>query len=257
VRLCTLASGSKGNSIFLEAGESKLLIDAGLSARQLIARLHDVGVDEAELDAIVISHEHSDHTRGANVLAKRLKIPLIMSCPTAAACRSFIESGNIVEFESGYPFAFRDILIDPFPITHDACDPVGFIVECRDGRLGVATDFGIVTGLVKDKLQNCRAVVVEANHDEEMLLNGPYPWHLKQRIKSRHGHLSNDQTAELLDAILHPRLEGVFLAHLSETNNDPKKAEMTAHALLQRQNLCSPRLVVGCQHRASEMVQCF
>ena len=254
MRLCALASGSKGNSIFLEAGESKLLIDAGLSARQLIARLHDVGVDETELHAIVISHEHSDHTRGANVLAKKLKIPLIMSHPTAAACRSFLQNVDVMEFESGYAFAFRDIQIDPFPVTHDACDPVGFVVECRDGRAGVATDFGIVTRLVKDKLQNCRGVVIEANHDEQMLLNGPYPWHLKQRIKSRHGHLSNDQTTELLDAILHPQLEGVFLAHLSEVNNDPMKAEKAAHVLLQGQSVCSPKLVLGCQHRASELM---
>lgn len=200
-----------------------------------------------------MSHEHSDHIRGAGALARRLKIPLLVSYPTMRETGSLFHKAEVIEFESGHSFLFKDILIDPFPTTHDACDPVGFVIECRDGRFGIATDLGMVTRLVSDKLQGCRAVVLESNHDEEMLLNGPYPWHLKQRIKSRHGHLSNTETAELLDGIIHPELEGVFLAHLSETNNDPNVAFGVARGLLDRQNVCAPRLIIGSQHQVSEI----
>jgi phosphoribosyl 1,2-cyclic phosphodiesterase len=254
VRVCLLASGSKGNSIFVESGGCKILVDAGLSARQILARLQAIGVDGTELDAVFITHEHIDHTRGAGVLARKLKIPVVASASVWNECRESFGTTSIAEFESGSPFTFKDLLIDPFPITHDACDPVGFIIESRDGRIGVATDLGIVTRLVTDKLQGCRAVVLEANHDEGMLLNGPYPWHLKQRIKSRHGHLSNVQSAELLEEILHPLLEGVFLAHLSEVNNDPTVAYDTARTLLDGQYVCAPRLQVGHQHRVSDVL---
>lgn len=254
MQVCLLASGSKGNAVFVEAGGSKLLIDAGLSAREIISRLAEINVRGEELHAILVSHEHTDHTRGAGTLARKLKIPLLVSYPTLRECDRLFEKAKLIEFESGYPFAFRDILIDPFPTTHDASDPVGFVIECREGKFGFATDLGIATRLVSDKLGGCRAVVLESNHDEEMLLNGPYPWHLKQRIKSRHGHLSNIDAAALLEGILHEALEGVFLAHLSEVNNDPAVALNIARNLLDAQNVCSPCLVVGHQHRVSEVL---
>lgn len=254
MRVCLLASGSKGNAIFVEAGSTKILVDAGLSAREILHRLAFIGVDGAELDAILISHEHTDHIRGAGTLSRKLRIPLLISYPTSRECISSIGKTELVEFESGYPFTLKDIQIDPFPTTHDACDPVGFLIECTDGRIGIATDLGTATGLVKDKLKGCRALVMESNHDEEMLLNGPYPWHLKQRIKSRHGHLSNLESAALLDEIIHPGLEGIFLAHLSEVNNDPSVALGVAAAMLASQNVCSPQLFVGEQHRVSEVL---
>ncbi len=254
MRVCLLASGSKGNAVFVEAGDSKILIDAGLSARELLARLGAIGVKGEDLHAILVSHEHTDHTRGAGTLARKLRIPLLVSYPTRRECGRLFEKAEVIEFESGYPFAFRDIMIDPFPTTHDARDPVGFVIECREGKFGFATDLGIATRLVSDKLGGCRAVVLESNHDEEMLLNGPYPWHLKQRIKSRHGHLSNNDAAALLEGILHDALEGVFLAHLSEVNNDPGVAREVAQNLLDGQKVCSPRLVVGHQYRVSEVL---
>jgi phosphoribosyl 1,2-cyclic phosphodiesterase len=254
VRVCLLASGSKGNSIFIEAGACKLLIDAGLSASELLRRLAAIGVEGRELDAILVSHEHSDHIRGAGTLARKLKIPLLFSYPTCRASSSLVGKAEIIEFESGYPFTFKDILVDPFPTTHDACDPVGFLIECRDGKIGVATDLGIATRLVTDKLKGCGALVLESNHDEELLVNGPYPWSLKQRIKSRHGHLSNSESAALLEEILHPRLEGVFLAHLSEVNNDPGLAMSVARSLVESRNDCAPRLMLGSQHRVSEVL---
>jgi len=253
VRVCLLASGSKGNSIFVEAGTSKVLIDAGLSASELLRRLAAIGVDGRELDAILISHEHTDHIRGAGTLARKLRIPVLASYPTSRASNHSIGKAQIIEFESGYPFTFRDMLVDPFPTTHDACDSVGFLIECREGKIGIATDLGIGTRLVTDKLKGCRALVLESNHDEELLINGPYPWHLKQRIKSRHGHLSNTEAAALLDEALHPGLEGVFLAHLSEANNDPEIALSVARTLLESRNICNPRLMLGVQHQVSEI----
>ncbi len=254
MRICLLASGSKGNSIFVEAGSARVLIDAGLSAREILRRLAEIGFDGHELDAIIISHEHSDHIRGAGSLARRLKIPVLSSVPTHRAGSSSIGKTEVIEFESGCRFMFKDLEIDPFPTTHDADDPVGFILECREGRIGIATDLGIATRLVCEKLKRCSALVLESNHDEEMLANGPYPWPLKQRIRSRHGHLSNTESAELLDEILHPGLEAVFLAHLSEVNNDPGIALNTAKKTLAAGNVCSPRLLVGDQYRVSELV---
>jgi phosphoribosyl 1,2-cyclic phosphodiesterase len=255
VRVCLLASGSKGNSVFVEAGSCKVLVDAGLSARELLLRLAAIGVEGRELDAILISHEHSDHVRGAGALARKLKIPLLVTHPTCRAGSASIGKTEIIEFEAGCPFALNDIWIDPFPITHDASDPVGFMIECGEGKIGIATDLGIATRLVAEKLKGCRAVVLESNHDEEMLANGPYPWHLKQRIRSRHGHLSNSESAALLEEIIHPGLEAILLAHLSEVNNDPVIALDAATRLVQSRNICSPRLIVGDQYRVSEMFQ--
>jgi phosphoribosyl 1,2-cyclic phosphodiesterase len=255
VRVCLLASGSKGNSIYVEAGGSKLLIDAGLSAVEILRRLSAIGVDGCELDGILISHEHTDHIRGAGALSRKLKKPILISCQTYRAGHSAIGKAEVVEFESGVPFVFNETFIDPFPITHDACDPVGFMVECGEGKFGVATDLGIATRLVREKLKGCVALVLESNHDEEMLANGPYPWHLKQRIKSRHGHLSNLESAELLDEIIHPNLNAVFLAHLSEVNNDPSIAFEVASSLIKCKDICSPRLIVGDQYNTSELLE--
>lgn len=255
MRVCLLASGSKGNAVFVETGDTRLLIDSGCSAREICLRLNSAGVDPATIDAILVTHEHGDHISGVGSLARRLKVPVMISYPTLAAGRNRLGKMDPVEFESGYDFTFRGIRIDPFPITHDACDPVGFLLESGEGRVGVATDLGIATRLVREKLKGCRALVLESNHDEEMLLNGPYPWHLKQRIKSRHGHLSNSESVDLLQDLVHERLEGLFLAHLSEVNNHPDKASEATAAFLAGQTTCNPRLFVGDQYKTSEMLE--
>jgi phosphoribosyl 1,2-cyclic phosphodiesterase len=254
LKISILASGSKGNAVYIETGETRLLIDAGLSASEISKRLAAIGVDSSSLHGILISHDHSDHTRGAGILARKLKIPVIISYLTREVCQPLLKKCETAEFESGYAFTFRDISIHPFQTTHDAVDPLGFVIESADGRYGHATDFGIVTRLVVENLKNCRAVVIEANHDEEMLMNGPYPWHLKQRIKSRHGHISNTESVGLLEELLHERLEGVFLAHLSEVNNDPKLPQAAAEKLLASQNCCAPRLCIGDQYQPSSML---
>jgi phosphoribosyl 1,2-cyclic phosphodiesterase len=255
LKISVLASGSKGNSVYIETGATRLLIDAGLSATEIIRRLAAIGVESSSLHGILISHEHSDHTRGAGTLARKLKIPVIISRQTAAVCGALLKKCDIAGFDSGSSFSFRDLSIDPFQTTHDTVDPVGFTVESIEGRYGHATDFGIVTRLVTEKLKACRLLLIEANHDEEMLMNGPYPWHLKQRIKSRHGHISNSESMSLLHELLHDRLEGVFLAHLSETNNDPRLPQSAAASLLAGQNCCSPALFIGEQHQPGRLFE--
>jgi len=255
LKISILASGSKGNSAYIETGETRLLIDAGLSATEINKRLAGIGVESSSLHGILISHEHSDHTRGAGTLARKLNIPVIISRQTAAVCAALLKKCTVAGFDSGSPFTFRDLSIDPFQTTHDTVDPVGFIIESVEGRYGHATDFGIVTRLVTEKLKKCRALLIEANHDEEMLMNGPYPWHLKQRIRSRHGHISNNESMGLLEELLHERLEGVFLAHLSETNNDPQLPRSAAEKLLASQNRCSPALFIGNQYLPSSLLQ--
>ncbi|MBT0665805.1 MBL fold metallo-hydrolase [Geobacter pelophilus] len=251
MKLCLLASGSKGNSVYIESGETCILVDSGCSGREICKRLESRGLKPEKLAAVFITHEHSDHISGVGALARKLKIPVIVSHRTQEAASRQIGKCDIIEFQPGTGFQFRDLHIDPFPITHDACDPVGFVIESSEGKTGVATDLGIATRLVKDKLQGCRALVLESNHDEEMLMNGPYPWHLKQRIKSRHGHLSNAESVDLLQDILHGELAGLFLAHLSEVNNDPEKALAATTSFLAGQNTCNPQLFVGNQYQPS------
>jgi phosphoribosyl 1,2-cyclic phosphodiesterase len=254
LRVCLLASGSKGNSLFIEAGETRILIDAGLSAREIAVRLETLGVAASNLSGILISHEHGDHIRGAGTLARKHKIPVLISYPTSKQTHEHFRSATLVEFEAGCSFEFRNILIDPFPITHDTTDPVGFIIESHEAKIGFATDLGIATRLVKDKLKKCRFLVLESNHDEDMLLNGPYPWHLKQRIKSRHGHLSNVESAELLSEVMHPGLEGVLLAHLSEVNNHPGIAMEVHRENVSNSTVCSPKIIIGSQQNVSEVL---
>jgi phosphoribosyl 1,2-cyclic phosphodiesterase len=255
VKICSLASGSKGNCLYLEAGETRVLIDVGLSLRETLVRMEAVGIDAAGIHAVLVSHEHIDHIRSVGAFSRKFKVPVIASHMVSKKAEKYLGKSRVLEFEAGRAMTFRDVVIDPFPITHDACDPVGFILESREGRCGSATDLGIVTRLVTEKLKGCRGLNLEANHDPEMLLNGPYPWHLKQRIKSRHGHLSNQESLELLHDLAHEGLEALVLAHLSEVNNHPDKVAETAAAFQQGQTCCAPRIVIGDQYQTGPVME--
>ncbi len=250
VRICQLASGSKGNSLYIESEKTRILIDAGLSALQISRRLEQIGVDADSLDAVFVTHEHSDHCRGLGPLSRRHKLPIFFHPDTHAA---IVKLGKVEErfFDIGETVVFQDVLIQPFPITHDAAAPVGFVVDTCDGKIGVATDMGIATRLVQQSLQQCRVLVLETNHDEEMLRDGPYPWPLKQRIRSHHGHLSNADGAQLLQQVLWDGLDAVFLAHLSETNNTPQLAQQSVSRVLSAQNHCQPQMITGAPHVVS------
>jgi phosphoribosyl 1,2-cyclic phosphodiesterase len=254
MKICSLASGSKGNCLFLENGGVRLLIDAGLSLKEITARLKTSRIEPESIHAVLVTHEHIDHIRSVGSFARRYKVPVLVSYATRQAAEQHLQKVELMEFETGYSFTFRNIMVDPFPISHDCCDPVGFLIESSEGRVGSATDLGIVTRLVREKLKGCRALNLESNHDSEMLLNGPYPWNLKQRIKSRHGHLSNQESLELLHDLAHEGLEALVMAHLSETNNHPDKVIDTTSSFLKDQNRCAPRIVIGEQHQAGPVM---
>jgi phosphoribosyl 1,2-cyclic phosphodiesterase len=251
MNVCLLASGSKGNALLISSARSRLLIDAGLSARELSRRLALAGVAPESLDAVLVSHEHVDHVRGLGVLSRRWRVPVYVHYAAAAVLSDQQRPDVLREFDSGAELAIGDFGVRVFPVTHDAAAPVGFTISGPAGKLGIATDLGIATRLVAEELRGCRCLILEANHDEAMLRDGPYPWPLKQRIKGNHGHLSNRDSASLLAQLCWDGLEALFLAHLSETNNHPDLAVAAAHDVLGRQNCCRPQLLVGRQDRPS------
>lgn len=222
--VCPLASGSKGNALFVSCCNTSFLIDAGLSGVEVQRRLNDINVDPESLNAIIITHEHTDHVKGAGILSRRFNTPVYMTQKTHGASKNLGKVEDLRFFECGTPFSLDQVLVSPFSISHDAVDPSGFTLEYNGHKIGIATDLGIATSLVKDHLKNCDVLYIESNHDPEMLINGPYPWYLKQRIKSRTGHLSNEDARNLVSELKTDALKHVILAHLSEENNCPKKA---------------------------------
>jgi phosphoribosyl 1,2-cyclic phosphodiesterase len=222
---CVLASGSKGNAIYLAGGQTRILVDAGLSGREIERRMKARQLSAADLDAIIVTHEHSDHIQGVGVLARRYNIPVHINRRTALAGNGRLGNiTNLVHFRCGTGFRVGALEIHPFTTSHDAADSAGFTIRCKGCKAGIATDLGIATELVKKHLENCQLLVLEANHDPQMLIDGPYPWPLKQRIRGRNGHLSNTQCRDLLGELLHADLKQVVLAHLSENNNTPAQA---------------------------------
>ena len=249
--VCTLVSGSKGNSTYVSDGTTSILIDAGLSGSEIQRRLNSRNLTAEHLDAIVVSHEHSDHIKAVGVLSRRFGLPVYIN---RNAQNILMQLGRIEQlrmFECGTTFPINKLMIHPFSISHDAADPVGFTIGQNGTKIGIATDLGIVTSMVKEHLKSCSLLILESNHDPDMLANGPYPWPLKQRIKSRTGHLSNVDSKNLLQELQHDKLEHVILAHLSETNNTPRKAYEEAAKVLARsktrltvaeQGVCGPIL---------------
>jgi len=324
VRFTVLASGSKGNSTVLSGGRTRILVDAGLSCRELFRRMKLSEEDPATLSAIVITHEHQDHVNGLAVTARKLGIPVYFTEATHRAwmrwlaprrpmtyaqwlemCRKQtaerqaepesetpeneltedtfdLAVGNSVQsaataasqpaashasgrppavkddptwlpaveyFRPGEPFSIGDVCLSPFTIPHDAADPVGFVFSSEGVRLGFATDLGYIPPNVKAQLHNLDLLLLESNHDLEMLRDGPYPWPVKQRVLSRVGHLSNDATAEFLAADYDGQAAYIILGHLSENNNLPELARVAAErALVGRASLLTNRLLLAGQH---------
>jgi phosphoribosyl 1,2-cyclic phosphodiesterase len=223
IRVSALASGSKGNSVYIDGPEGSLLVDAGLSARELMRRLAHIGASPDRVSGILVTHDHSDHLRGVRVLAKRLGLTVYGTAETLKAAE-LPDSTSIKVVSPGEEFCAAGFTIKPFSLPHDARDPVGFLLAMDGVKIGVATDLGYATALIKRRLAGCDMLVLESNYDESMLMEGPYPWFLKQRIRSRKGHLSNEDSSQILRELLHPDLQHVILAHLSEVNNCPEVA---------------------------------
>lgn len=230
-----LASGSKGNCLYVEGPEGSLIVDAGLSAKETLRRLDAAGADPERIRAVLITHEHSDHLRGVRALSRRLKVPVFGTNKTLLHA-DMPDDVATVTIEGGQRFQFAGFDVLPFSIPHDAREPVGFLIERDSFRFGIATDLGYATNLVKERLKGCSALILESNHDEGMLMDGPYPWFLKQRIRGRRGHLSNASSAKMLQTIMHSGLQRVVLAHLSEENNTPDLALTVAREALEDRN---------------------
>lgn len=309
VRFTVLASGSKGNSTVVSGGQTRILVDAGLSCRELFRRMRLAGEEPETLDAIIITHEHLDHIGGLAVTARKLGIPVyfteathrawmrwinprrhmtyaqwIEKCHREAASRraeavsaaeecepdeTETDAGaqgsrqpnqdeakpdpgwlpSVQYFQAGRPFQIGDISVSPFTIPHDAADPVGFVFQAEGVRMAVATDLGYITPNVKMQLKGVDLLLLESNHDLEMLRDGPYPWSVKQRVLSRVGHLSNEAAGEFLESAYDGQATYVILGHLSESNNLPDLARVTAErALVGRASLLANRLMLAGQH---------
>lgn len=204
-----------------------MLVDAGFSARDLARRIESLGEDPDALDGIVITHDHGDHTRGMGVYARRHGTPLYLTALTRGACAKLLKGTEpVVEYRAGHPFRIGALQVEPFVTVHDAADPVGVaLVDVLTGcRLGVATDLGRPTAGIRHALSGSHLLVLEANHDEALLHGAPYPWSVKARIASSHGHLSNEAAARFALELLHDELVAVVLAHLSRESNDPRLA---------------------------------
>jgi phosphoribosyl 1,2-cyclic phosphodiesterase len=220
MKITPLASGSTGNSFLIQTDSAAVVVDAGLSGKQMQERIASAGTDPAELKGIIVSHGHSDHIKGVGVLSRRYKIPVWMNQGTWRVAESNLGKLHALEFfETGRIFQVAGLRVHPFSVPHDCADPVGFRISYGTCRMGIATDLGAATGLVAGVLAGVQVVVLESNHDPVMLRDGPYPWELKQRVRSRLGHLSNGESASLLQRIVSDELKAVILAHMSETNN--------------------------------------
>lgn len=224
VEICALASGSNGNCYYIGNEQDAVLVDAGVSAKQILIRIHEAGLDASKIRGIFISHEHTDHVCGVRVLSKRLGVPAWFSQGTYHSLRETERPGQFQIFRPGRAIQLASFRIHPFLKNHDAAEPCSFRVEHDDWHIGVFTDIGEPCDEVKHHLRKCHALFLETNYDEKMLWDGPYPYVLKRRVASTHGHLSNDQAFELIHNHAGPELTHIFLSHLSGENNRPEIA---------------------------------
>ena len=226
VRLTILGSGSSGNCAYLETGETRLLVDAGLSMRQIRKRLESIGRGPESLTGVLITHEHSDHIQGLVGLSEKLRIPVYCNRATKEAIEFVLKIRlNCRVFATGAGFDVGDMSVESFNIPHDAQEPVGFLVRTAGGNVGFLTDLGHATRLVLERVRPAHALVLESNHDIKLLQECPTrPWSLKQRILSRHGHLSNEAAADAVEEIMSAELRHLYLGHLSSECNRPELA---------------------------------
>lgn len=246
-----LASGSSGNSALVSTGSTRLLVDAGLSRRELINRLAAVGEPFERIDAILISHEHSDHVSGLPVIAKTLDVPVYLTHLAAPAISWNGYQPKTEVFQAGMRLAIGDLEVDTFTIPHDAADPVGFCFRSQGLKIGLVTDLGYIPESIRFHLRGADLLVLESNHDLEMLKVGPYPWAVKQRVMSRNGHLSNDAVSDFIGSDLDGSVRTLVLGHLSEHNNHPEIARLSASQALTARGL-GTRLVIASRHEPTE-----
>ena len=258
-----LGSGSAGNSALVATDHCKILVDGGLSARQIVLRLEQCGVSPEQLEGVLLTHEHGDHVCGLEVLCRKLDIPIYANSQTAEAVRcpagaGFDRHRNWRIFRTGAEFKICDVIVQTFPVPHDAVDPVGFAFYAGSSGLGFITDLGYATKMIVERLRGVHTLVIETNHDEKLLQNDTHrPWPVKQRIQSRHGHLSNSAAATVIEELLPGKIDRVVLGHLSRDCNTPELATRTVREALEKigkidielfcasQSAVSPRFRIG------------
>lgn len=254
-KFCPLASGSKGNCLYLETAQTKILIDAGISTKMTRERLNSIGVDLEEIEAILITHEHHDHIQGLRVMAFKLGIPLFANRETAKAIvRHYNDTAQFTIFTTGETFNYKDIEVHPFSIQHDAQDPVAFTILANKKKMGVCTDLGMATTPVQSKLAKCDILYIESNHEPSMVHDSKRPLSYKERVLGRTGHLSNDACKELVKAIAHPKLENIFLAHLSNECNTHEKALFATRSGMKEMDL-NPCIEIAYQEKVSKLIE--
>ena len=251
VRFTVLGSGSGGNSAYIEAGETRLLVDAGLSGRQIRERLASIGRTPETLSGILLTHEHSDHVKGLKMIAAKLDIPVYCNRLTLEEIQEQTDClFDAKVFQTGESFEAGEVMVESFSVPHDALDPAGFVVCTEAGKIGFLTDLGHVTRLVMDRVKDVAVLVLETNYDQKMLQEDTKrPWSVKQRILSRHGHLSNDAAATALEAVVSNRLGHVYLAHLSRDCNSPELALRAVSQRLETMGATHLNLIVAKQER--------
>ncbi|MGH9325953.1 MAG: MBL fold metallo-hydrolase [Terriglobia bacterium] len=248
MRVCVLGSGSKGNATWVATEKTRLLVDAGFSRREVFARLASIGESPETCTAILISHEHTDHIAGLQKVAAEIGCSVYINGATRNAIPWGAKLARCDIFTTGQKFCVGEIEVSPFSIPHDTADPVAFTLEVEGIKISVVTDLGYITSLVKERVRGSNGLIFESNHDLEMLKIGPYPWHIKQRVMSRQGHLSNLTTADFLSEEYDGTAQVLVLAHLSETNNHPEIARLSAQqALAQRAHPTSSELHLASQ----------
>lgn len=250
MKFCVLASGSRGNCIFVESHHGRFLIDVGLSARKIAERLIEKEIDPFSINSIILTHSHTDHVRGVGIFANRYHVPITAHPDTLDQIKHLLKPGQkLVPWREA--FHLMDVLFTPFRVSHDCFPTVGYVIQENGRKLVLCTDLGVVTQEVKAHVSEAHALLLESNHDPDMLMNGSYPWHLKERIAGRGGHLSNHNAGDLLKEILHPGLDRVLLGHLSIENNT---RELAYHTVLELAgNGCEPLLDVIEQGQISPM----
>lgn len=235
VKFCPIASGSSGNSIYVGTEYTHILIDAGISGKKIQEGLNQLNVDGKSIDALFITHEHKDHTKGVGILSRRFDIPIYATQGTWTGMANDIGAvapKNVKYIYSGENCIINDICVLPFDIPHDAAEPVGYNIVAQNHKMTIATDLGHITDSIKESLTDSEILLLEANHDLDMLKKGPYPWYLKQRILGEKGHISNDVAGNLISEIMSEKLKHIYLGHLSDENNIPRLAYDTVEKIL-------------------------
>ncbi len=257
LRICVLASGSGGNCTYIASKRTSVLVDAGLSALETSRRLAAVGCLPAQLQGILFTHEHTDHTVGAAALSRRYGIALYANSGTIEGMERNPRMRDLswTRFITGSPFLVGDLTVEPFSVPHDCSDPVGFLLHAGGTRVGLVTDMGMTTSLIRERLRRCHALVIECNHEEQLLMDCERPWTVKQRIAGNQGHLSNRDAAELIGDVAGPQLKRVYLAHLSEECNRPQTAFDNIRDALKIKGLNHVEVCCAWQKRPSEIWQ--